>query len=222
MVQTFDVGVTTTVTDVSKVDTVAKLSSGTIDLIKDITKISSGTIDYITKVGSLGGTSDWRLVSDAVGLMKSTGGTVATLPSGTQDIGIVSDTIGLMKSTGGTVTVSSLGGTSDFALRERYYFPTTLWASTNTEASGTATSSWVDISKFNTKTVSIYCTQASTMIIEVTPTSSTATAYEYYKDTSVSANTYTTKSWTEVFFYNRIKIVTPTASTLDGWVGSQT
>ena len=178
---------------VQMVDTVATLSAGSIDIIKDITKISSGTINYIAK---LGGTSDFGIVRDDVGLMKSTGGTVAE--------------------------VTKLSGTSDFTLRERYYFPTTLWTSTNTKTSGTATSSWVDISKFNAKTASIYCTQASTMIIEVTPTSSTATAYEYYKDTSVSANTYTSKSWTEVFYYGRIKVVTPTAGTLDGWQGCMT
>ena len=248
MVQKFDVGVTASITTI---DTVAALSSGTIDVIKDITKISSGTIDYIAR---LGGTSDLRLVSDAVGLMKSTSGTIAQVASipaldvnlstrmpatggtiaevasvaslgGTSDWRLVSDAVGLMKSTGGTIAqVTSLGGTSDFYLKSRRYEPATLFSSSVfTSTVDLVSSSEVDISPYTTKTVSLYLTGTTgTLEIHIDPLTA-GTINKYYSDTAVASGVFTTKSFSEVFQRMLVKVQVGTASgTVSSWLGSQT
>ena len=101
-----------------------------------------------------------------------------------------------------------------------YQSAVTLWESTNAEAT-TNTSAAVDISTFITKTVCIHCTQASTLVIQTTPTSSTATWYDYYTDDNVSANTYTTKSFTEAQYWCRVQVTPSGASTLSAWVVRQ-
>jgi len=186
--------------------------SSTIDaLIKSPT---DGTTGYlITHVANSSGTIIDNFGADPVGIKDTTGTQIDPMPK-----------------TGGTVGVAEVSSTVDVAVvnhsvmtpvdvQARYYSPVTLWSSTNVTASSTNTSDWVDISTFYIKTFSVYSTVSGTLIIEVSPTSSTATAYEYYRDNSVSANTFTTKSFTEVFYYARLKFVPSADGTLTGYLG---
>ena len=144
-------------------------ATSTVVAVQSGTYTVSGTV---TSSFSPSGTQDVNIVGDTVGLMLSTGGTIAEVtsigstiaadvtqitspwvisgtvtssfsPSGTQDINIVGDTVGLMLSTGGTIaqvtlvptvttvgtvsnittgtiaevtSVGSLGGTSDVSI----------------------------------------------------------------------------------------------------------
>lgn len=172
--------------------------------------VSSGTQAHILtdKYGRLqmvGGTNDGA----------STAGVNPLLIAGVDSSGSIST----LKTTDTGLEVNIVGSDIQVPVdvQSRYLAPTTLWSSTNTVDNGTATSEWIDLHTMEIKTAMIYCSLASTMIIEVTPTSSTATAYEYYRDSSVSASAFTSKTFTELFYYGRVKVVTPTASTLSGW-----
>jgi len=130
--------------------------------------------------------------------------------------------------------VTSIGSTVDVAVVNHavqtpvdvqavYYSPVTVFSSTSVSAGSIAVSDWVDVSTFKTVTCSIYSAQASgTLIIEVSPTSSTATAYEYYRDNSISSATFTSKSFTEAFYWVRMSFIASANSTIDGWIGRRT
>jgi len=130
--------------------------------------------------------------------------------------------------------VTSIGSTVDVAVVNHavqtpvdvqavYYSPVTVFSSTSVLSGSAAVSDWVDISTFKTVTCSIYSAQAGgTLIIEVSPTSSTANAYEYYRDNSVSAGTFTPKSFTEAFYWVRMSFIASANSTIDGWIGRRT
>jgi len=111
-----------------------------------------------------------------------------------------------------------IGGTLDpIVIDGRTYSPTTLWSSTNVDASGTYTSDWVDLSKYDMKTAAINTTTSGTLTIQVTFTSSTATAYNYYTDNNVPSGL-TTKSFTENVYYVRLQFVPSSSGTIDGWL----
>lgn len=117
----------------------------------------------------------------------------------------------------GKTTLTS--GTLDTYAKARYYSPTTLFSSSvfNTAAT-TVTSSSVDISAFNTKTVSVYIGgSAGTMIIRTSPDSVAGTKRTYYTDSAVAADTFTAKSFTEVFYGADIQVK---VATNDGTVTS--
>jgi len=187
-------------------------TGGTVNAV--IQSPTDGTTGYlITHVANSSGTIIDNFGADPVGIKDTTGTQIDPMPK-----------------TGGTVGVAEVSSTVDVAVvnhsvmtpvdvQARYYSPVTLWSSTNVTASSTNTSDWVDISTFYIKTFSVYSTVSGTLIIEVSPTSSTATAYEYYRDNSVSANTFTTKSFTEVFYYARLKFVPSADGTLTGYLG---
>jgi len=145
---------------------------------------------------------------------------VQTTTSSTVNVGTISS----VETVGTISTINDKGTEASPYLTgvvENLYNPVTLFSSTN--ISSEVTSDWVEIKKFRTKTISIYSANASgTLTIEVTPTSSTATAYQYYQDTNIAAGTFTTKSFTEAFYYCRIKFNPSAASTIDAWIGLQT
>jgi len=130
--------------------------------------------------------------------------------------------------------VTSIGSTVDVAVVNHavqtpvdvqavYYSPVTVFSSTSVLSGSIAVSDWVDISTFKTVTCSIYSAQAGgTLIIEVSPTSSTANAYEYYRDNSISSATFTSKSFTEAFYWVRMSFIASANSTIDGWIGRRT
>ncbi|RLF59330.1 MAG: hypothetical protein DRN25_04160 [Thermoplasmata archaeon] len=142
-----------------------------------------------------------------------------------------------MPNTGGTIAqVTTIGSTVDIAvvthavmtpvdLQAIYQSAVTLWDAYNIDS--TSTNTWiysdpVDISTFVTKTCCLYSTTAGTLKIQTTPTSSTATWYDYYTDTSISADTYVTKSFTEAQYWVRLAFYTSSTGTLNGWVVRQT
>jgi len=99
------------------------------------------------------------------------------------------------------------------------YSSVTVFSSTNMLSGSVGTSQWVDISQTEIKTISIISSQSSgTLEIQVSPTSSTTTAYSYYTDNSIPSNTFTTKSFTEVFYWVRIKFTPSADSTVDAWI----
>lgn len=112
-----------------------------------------------------------------------------------------------------------IGGTLDpIIIDGRTYDPVVLWSGTNVDGSTTYTSDWVDLHQYDMKTAAIYCTASSTLTIQITLTSSTDTAYDYYTDSNVAANTLATKSWTENCYYARIQVTPSEAGTIDAWL----
>ena len=145
------------------------------------------------------------------------------------------DNIGLMKSTGGTIAeVTNIGSTVDVNIaatdivvptdqQANYYNAHMIVSSsTNVDAGSTVTSTDISCADYVTKTVSVYSSASSTLIIEVSP-SGTGTYYTYYTESTVPADTLFTRSFTEAFDYMRVKYVSDSASTLSLFsVGLQT
>jgi len=201
--------------------------------IDSVGTITSGTINYVAKLGSVGSTIPVSFVdtTSTVQAQQATSPwTVETTTSTVQVEQVTSPWI--VQTTTSTIPqVTSIGSTVDTAITSAavmiptdaqavYQSAVTLWESTNAEAT-TNTSAAVDISTFVTKTVCIYCTQASTLVIQTTPTSSTATWYDYYTDNNVPANTYTTKSFTDAQYWCRLQVIPSAASTLSAWIVRQ-
>jgi len=155
--------------------------------------------------------------------------------AGTQDFALIDGSRQIILSPSSTVTVASIASTSDVAIVSHavqtptdaqavYQSPATVWSSYNVTSASTNT--WiagdgVDISTFITKTISYYATFTGTLQIQTTPTSSTATWYNYYTDNSVAANTYHTYSFTEAQYWARLRIYTSTTGTVDAWIVRQ-
>jgi len=160
---------------------------------------------------------------------------VLTAPASTVNAVLQTDNIGLMKSTGGTIAeVTNIGSTVDVNIaatdivvptdqQANYYNAHMIVSSsTNVDAGSTVTSTDISCADYVTKTVSVYSSASSTLIIEVSP-SGTGTYYTYYTESTVPADTLFTRSFTEAFDYMRVKYVSDSASTLSLFsVGLQT
>ena len=224
----------TTVTENVKI--VAPVDATTSNVLVHLTDTAGNVINPMPNTG---GTVNVVIQADNANLMKSTGGTIAqvTTIGSTVDVVIQADNANLMKSTGGTIAqVTTIGSTVDVAVVSHavmtpvdvqaiYQSAVTLWDAYNIDS--TSTNTWiysdaVDISTFVTKTCCLYSTTAGTLKIQTTPTSSTATWYDYYTDTSISADTYVTKSFTEAQYWVRLAFYTSSTGTLNGWVVRQT
>ena len=202
--------------------------------IDSVGTITSGTINYVVKLGSVGSTIPVSFVdtTSTVQAQQATSPWVVRADSASTAHVVQYTSPWIVQTTTSTIPqVTSIGSTVDTAITSAavmiptdaqavYQSAVTLWESTNAEAT-TNTSAAVDISTFVTKTVCIYCTQASTLIIQTTPTSSTATWYDYYTDNNVPANTYTTKSFTEAQYWCRLQVIPSAASTLSAWIVRQ-
>ena len=104
-------------------------------------------------------------------------------------------------------------------MQARYYTQTTLWSSTNTVDNGTATYADISIEYYLTKSVYVYCTQASTVLVDLSP-SGTNTWYNYINE-NASANTLKLITFTDAAEYARVRVVTPTAGTLSAHFSKQ-
>jgi len=202
----------------------------------------SGTIGEVTSIASTIGAAVEFPTTSTVG--------VSWAPTGTQDIAIAK-TITLPTTTASTIStiISSIedttstrpvsfattstvqavsapgtGSTMEVRIYSRQYTSTQLITDAIADAGTSVTSDWFDIRPYTTKTVScIISDAAGTLEIQVTPESSTATPRSYYTDNSVSADTFTTKSFTETFYWCRVVLTSGTAnSTLNAWLGGQT
>lgn len=158
--------------------------------------------------------------------LSSSNDSVAAVQSGDWNVGLANTTGTINIDVIADSTTRQLGlvyqGTDPWKVRVSYrnFNYATLFSSTNITSE--VTSSWVQVNSYYVKTVSVYSANASgTLTIEVTPTDSTDTAYTYYTD-NVEAATFTTKSFTEAFYYVRIKFNPSDASTLDAWITIQT
>jgi len=117
-----------------------------------------------------------------------------------------------------TTSTIQAGGTVDI---KKVTTSTVLWDSYNT-GTATYTSGEVDIAKFTRKTFAVYVTQTSTVVVQTTPTPSTAAWYDYIVDNSVPADTYNTFSFSEVQFWARLAVTPSADSTLSAWAILQT
>lgn len=178
-------------------------SDGTLKVDTELTLSADNvTIGNVKVFSDSSGTQYFGLVDSSRRIILSPSSTITASQSGTWDINVASSSIML-----------------PVDLQARYFTSTQVFSSTVVPASGTATSSWIDISKYPTKTISLLSSSASgTLIIQVAPSSSTATAYDYYTDSSVSSNTFTAKSFSEAFNWVRIQFIPSASSTIDAWI----
>ncbi len=111
---------------------------------------------------------------------------------------------------GGTIPTGLLAT----AVTERSFDGIQEATSTTTVVNGTVQSQIFDIRTFQTKTFGINSTASGTLTIQVAMTAG-GTLFDFITDTNITANTFTTKSFTEAYADTRAQFV---ASTLTGTI----